>query len=73
MDKRSNSKTNLRLLPNIEVYTQNENEWRWRITDKTGKKIAASTEVFMDKQNALKSLRLLSNLIAGFCDQEKRG
>ena len=45
--------------PKIEIYQDNVNEWRWRVTATNGRIIGASSEGYKNKEGAEDNLHAL--------------
>ncbi len=72
MDKPYEYRSKPRFLPTVEVYSNVADKWHWRILSPDSHVIAKSTEIFGNKRDAVKNLRLLANIISGFCDRERK-
>lgn len=50
----------------VEFYTDQSREWRWRIKAENGEIVAASSESFASKVNAVNNLLMTHALIAAY-------
>lgn len=49
----------------FQVYQDTARNWRWRVTAKNGRKVAASGESFASRSNAVRAAETVRHLIAG--------
>lgn len=59
-------------LPNVTVYKDEKGEWRWQVKSAGNHKIiAASSEGFDSKRNALNNLKLVADQMIAYFQVEK--